>query len=90
MIAFDTTIAPLGAVTFFTTTSPQADKGGKLLGNFVNSSFALIMDTGGAIKGPGRVDIYAGHGPQAETTARGQWADGSLYILMKKVPARER
>ena len=50
---------------FFTTTSPQADKAG-------------------------RVDIYAGHGPQAEATARGQWADGKLFILVKKLPARER
>lgn len=89
-IAIDPSVIPLGAVAFFSTTSPQADKEGRLLGMFPNSRFALCMDTGGAIKGPGRVDIYAGHGPQAATTARGQWNDGQLYILIKKVPPRER
>lgn len=89
-IAIDPAVVPLGALTFFTTTSPQADKAGRLLGQFPTARFAFALDTGGAIKGPGRVDIYAGHGPQAEATARGQWADGKLFILVKKLPPRER
>jgi membrane-bound lytic murein transglycosylase A len=89
-IAIDPAVVPLGALTFFTTTSPQADKTGRVLGQFPTARFAFALDTGGAIKGPGRVDIYAGHGPQAEATARGQWADGKLFILVKKLPARER
>jgi membrane-bound lytic murein transglycosylase A len=89
-IAIDPAVVPLGALTFFTTTSPQADKTGRLLGQFPTARFAFGLDTGGAIKGPGRVDIYAGHGPQAEATARGQWAEGKLFILVKKLPARDR
>ena len=89
-IALDPAVAPLGALTFFTTTSPQADKTGRVLGQFPTARFAFALDTGGAIKGPGRVDIYAGHGAQAEATARGQWADGKLFILVKKLPPRER
>ena len=89
-IAIDPSVIPLGALTFFTTTSPQADKTGRVLGQFPTARFAFALDTGGAIKGPGRVDIYAGHGPQAEATARGQWADGKLFILVKKLPPRER
>ncbi len=89
-IAIDPALAPLGSIAYFTTTSPQADSKGRLLGQFPNSRFALCMDTGGAIKGPGRVDIYAGHGPQAETTARNQWAAGKLYFLIAKIPPRER
>lgn len=89
-IAIDAAVVPLGALTFFTTTSPLADKEGRLLGMFPSARFAFGMDTGGAIKGPGRVDIYAGHGLQAAATARGQWADGQLFILVKKLPARER
>ncbi|HAZ08690.1 MAG TPA: hypothetical protein DCZ01_09270 [Elusimicrobia bacterium] len=89
-IAIDPSVVPLGALTFFTTVSPQADRDGRLLGMFPSSRFAFGLDTGGAIKSPGRVDIYAGHGPQAETTARGQWADGKLFVLVKKLPARER
>lgn len=89
-IAVDPAVIPLGALTFFTTTSPQADKTGRVLGQFPNARFAFALDTGGAIKGPGRVDIYAGHGAQAEATARGQWADGKLFVLVKKLPARDR
>jgi membrane-bound lytic murein transglycosylase A len=67
-----------------------ADKTGRLLGQFPTARFALALDTGGAIKGPGRVDIYAGHGAQAEATARGQWSEGKLFILVKKLPPRDR
>lgn len=89
-IAVDPALFPLGALAFFTTTSPQADKSGRVLGFFPTARFAFALDTGGAIKGPGRIDIYAGHGAQAEATARGQWADGKLYFLVKKLPDRER
>lgn len=89
-IAIDPAFMPLGGLYFFSTTSPQADKDGRLLGMSANSRFAFGLDTGGAIKSPGRVDIYAGHGPQAAATARGQWADGKLYLLVKKLPPRER
>ncbi len=89
-IAIDPALIPLGALAFFTTTAPQADKEGRLLGLFPSSRFAVCMDTGGAIKGAGRVDIYAGHGLQAETTARNQWSDGRLYILVKKPPPPDR
>lgn len=89
-IAVDPAFMPLGGLYFFSTTSPQTDKDGRLLGTSVNTRFAFGLDTGGAIKSPGRVDIYAGHGPQAAATARGQWADGKLYLLVKKLPPRER
>jgi len=89
-IAVDPAFMPLGGLYFFTTTSPQADNDGRLLGTSENARFAFGLDTGGAIKSPGRVDIYAGHGPQAAATARGQWADGKLYLLVKKLPPRER
>jgi membrane-bound lytic murein transglycosylase A len=89
-IAIDTAYIPLGAVTYFTTLSPQVDEKGGLLGIFPTARFAMAMDTGGAIKTPGRVDIYVGHGQQAAITARNQWAEGKLYVLIKKLPPRER
>ncbi len=89
-VAVDPAVFPLGSLAFFTTTSPQADKSGRVLGQFPTARFAFALDTGGAIKSPGRIDIYAGHGPQAEATARGQWADGKLWFLVKKLPPRER
>ena len=89
-IAVDPAFMPLGGLYFFSTTSPQTDKDGRLLVMSANARFAFGLDTGGAIKSPGRVDIYAGHGPQAAATAREQWADGKLYLLVKKLPPRER
>ncbi len=89
-IAVDPSAVALGALTFFTVPAPQADKSGRLLGVFPSARFAFAMDTGGAIKGPGRVDIYAGHGAQAAATARHQWAAGRLFVLIKKLPDRER
>jgi membrane-bound lytic murein transglycosylase A len=84
-VALDPSIMPLGSILFMTTTAPRADREGHLFGQFPSRRFALGMDTGGAIKGPGRIDIYAGHGLKSETEARNQWAEGKLYVLIKKL-----
>lgn len=83
-IAIDPKIVPLGAVAYFETMMPQVDDRGRLLGTFQTSRFALCQDTGGAIQGPGRVDIFIGHGPQAPIMAAHQWAEGKLYLLIRK------
>jgi membrane-bound lytic murein transglycosylase A len=46
--------------------------------------FMLDQDTGGAIKAPGRADIFMGIGPSAEILAGGQYAEGKLYYLFLK------
>jgi membrane-bound lytic murein transglycosylase A len=46
--------------------------------------FMLDQDTGGAIKAPGRADIFMGIGPSAEILAGGQAAEGRLYYLFLK------
>jgi membrane-bound lytic murein transglycosylase A len=46
--------------------------------------FMLDQDTGGAIKAPGRADIFMGVGPSAEILAGGQYAEGRLYYLFLK------
>jgi membrane-bound lytic murein transglycosylase A len=46
--------------------------------------FVLNQDEGGAIQGPGRVDFFAGHGPQADYFANHLWNPGKLYFLVKK------
>jgi membrane-bound lytic murein transglycosylase A len=46
--------------------------------------FMLDQDTGGAIKAPGRADIYMGQGPTAEILAGGQYAEGRLYYFFVK------
>ncbi len=46
--------------------------------------FMLDQDSGGAIRSPGRADIYFGVGPEAEARAGGQYAEGQLYYLFLK------
>ena len=46
--------------------------------------FMLDQDTGGAIRAPGRADIFMGVGPAAETLAGGQYAEGVLYYYILK------
>jgi len=48
------------------------------------SRFVLNQDSGGAIKGAGRADIFWGSGPYAELTAGHLQHEGDLYILIKK------
>ncbi len=44
----------------------------------------INQDTGGAIKGAGRVDLYLGIGPEAGFRAGLQKSDGMLYYLVPK------
>jgi membrane-bound lytic murein transglycosylase A len=46
--------------------------------------FMLDQDTGGAIRAPGRCDLYLGTGPMAEILAGRQFAEGKLYYLFLK------
>lgn len=45
---------------------------------------ALNQDTGGAIRGPGRVDFFFGEGKTAEEQASGHKNSGSLFFLAPK------
>lgn len=56
--------------------------GGVEFKNF--SRFFLDQDTGGAIKGKARVDLYFGEGPYAERAAYNIVQRGDLYFLMLK------
>ncbi len=46
--------------------------------------FVLNQDTGGAITGPGRADIFWGSGPYAETAAGHLKHPGTLHLLVLK------
>ena len=51
--------------------------------------FMLDQDAGGAIRSPGRADIYYGVGQAAESLAGFQYSEGRLYYLFLK-PERVR
>jgi membrane-bound lytic murein transglycosylase A len=48
------------------------------------SQFMLDQDTGGAIRAPGRADLYLGTGPLAELLAGRQQNEGHLYYFFLK------
>src|SRR5690606_6690224 len=48
------------------------------------SRFFIAQDTGGAIRGNARCDLYFGYGPQAELTAYSMNEKGEQYFLVLK------
>lgn len=86
-IAIDNTLVPMGALAFMATTTPDVDAEGNLLGRKQDARFVFCQDTGGAIKGPGRVDFFAGAGKKARAFAFKLWDPGALYLLLKKQAA---
>jgi len=83
-IAIDNALVPMGTIAFLRTTMPDVDEEGTLLGRKQDSRFVFCQDTGGAIKGPGRVDFFAGNGKKARTFAFKLWDQGTLHLLVLK------
>ncbi|MBW2638098.1 MAG: MltA domain-containing protein [Deltaproteobacteria bacterium] len=83
-IATDTHLFPRGALAFVKVKKPVIDEDGKITSWIPFSRFVLNQDTGGAIKGPGRVDLYCGEGNYAEIMAGHMKEEGDLYFLVTK------
>ncbi|MGG6292783.1 murein transglycosylase A [Leptolyngbya sp. AN02str] len=81
-IATDKTIFPPGALALIRTTLPIATPQG--LEQRIVSRYVLDQDTGGAIRGAGRVDIYLGSGELAGDRAGLVNHPGQLYYLLLK------
>lgn len=82
-IATDKTIMPPGALALIKTKIPQINNQREVTTPFV-SRYVLDQDTGSAIKGPGRVDIFFGTGNIAKTKAGLVDWTGTLYYLLLK------
>ncbi len=88
-IATDSKLFPKGALGFISAQKPVIENGAiKAWVPFTR--FVLNQDTGGAIKGPGRVDVFFGFGPDAELTAGNFQHEGELYFLMRKKIGTEK
>ncbi len=81
-IATDKSIFPRGCLVFISTVLPQVKNGQVVLQPY--SGFALDQDTGGAIRAPGRCDIYMGQGDTAGELAGRTYQEGKLYYLFLK------
>jgi membrane-bound lytic murein transglycosylase A len=82
-IATDKSLMPPGALALVQVAIPYRNAQGQLEPQLV-SRFVLDQDTGSAIKGPGRVDIFMGTGPQAKARAGLLNTPGRLYYLLLK------
>jgi membrane-bound lytic murein transglycosylase A len=83
-IATDRRIFPSGALAYVDTRKPLVS-GKRVIGQWVPlKRFVLNQDTGGAIKGPGRADLFWGSGAYAETAAGHLKHPGDLYFLVLK------
>ncbi len=78
-IAADKRVLPPGGVVLITTRAAGARGSAGRLERLV-----LDQDSGGAIRTPGRADIYFGIGPEAEEAAGRMHAEGRMYYLFLK------
>jgi len=83
-VALDRQIAPAGAFGFIISEKPVADCSGKIQSWEPFSRFVVNQDTGSAIQGPGRADIFWGNGAYAELAAGYMKQTGNLYFLVLK------
>jgi len=74
----------LAALAFIETEKPLINHSGEIDAWINCKRFVFNHDTGGAIKGPGRVDIFCGNGSNAEITAGHLQHPGKLYFLVMK------
>ena len=82
-IATDKSIMPPGALALIVAPIPDVDATGEIKIKVV-SRYVLDQDTGSAIKGAGRVDIFLGSGETAGKRAGRLNGSGNLFYLLLK------
>ncbi|MBN2417850.1 MAG: MltA domain-containing protein, partial [Deltaproteobacteria bacterium] len=83
-IALDSRLFPKGALCFISSEKPVEDSSGNIEKWEKFSRFIINQDTGGAITGAGRADIFWGNGRYAELAAGHMKHDGELFVLIKR------
>lgn len=82
-IATDKSLMPPGALALIRAPFPYLNKSNKIEHRLV-SRYVLDQDTGGAIKGAGRVDYFLGTGESAGERAGLTVSNGQLFYLLLK------
>jgi membrane-bound lytic murein transglycosylase A len=83
-IAADSRLFPKAALALIETELPVIDAAGDLTGWRPVMRFVLNQDTGGAIRGLQRADIYFGAGGEAEGMAGYMNRQGRMFFLVLK------
>ena len=83
-IAADQHLFPAGGLAFVQIQQPVLNAQGEITAWQPTSRFVFNHDTGNAITGPGRIDLFWGSGPQAEMAAGHMQHTGKLFFLLKR------
>jgi len=83
-VAMDLKIFPSGGLAWLTGVKPVFSPDNRILYWVPMNRWVLVQDSGGAIKGPGRLDFFWGNGDQAEMAAGHQRHGGTIYFILKK------
>ena len=88
-IATDKSIFPPGGPVIVATALSTGNENEAKLKDAPNKGVSYValrldQDTGGAIRAPGRTDLYMGEGQANERRAGGQYAEGKLFYLIVK------
>jgi len=83
-VAVDPKFFPSGGMGWISGLKPVMDDRGQIQSWVSFSRWVCFQDTGGAIKGPSRLDLYWGSGGKAEMAAGHLKHPGSVFILLKK------
>lgn len=83
-IATDARLFPPAALALIRTHKPVFDAQGEIVAWRPFTRFVLNHDTGSAIRGPGRVDLFWGSGARAEMAAGHMRHPGQLFFLLKR------
>ncbi|MBV8800347.1 MAG: MltA domain-containing protein [Alphaproteobacteria bacterium] len=82
--AVDTHIHPMGMPVYFAAKQPNADSARP---EHAFNQLLVAQDTGGAIRGPARTDIFWGFGKDAESIAGRMKSSGRFFVLLPKAVA---
>jgi membrane-bound lytic murein transglycosylase A len=83
-VAADLSIFPRGAIAYLVAWMPVVDPVGKKMGRIKTARFVLIQDTGAAMRGPARIDLFIGSGSEAGQLAGWIKEEGEIYILLPR------
>jgi len=83
-LALDRRLFPPAGLAFIETEKPIISPDGTIQKWDRCRRFVVHQDTGGAIRGPGRADLFWGNGPYAEIAAGYMQHRGTLYFLVLK------
>ncbi len=79
-IAMDHRLVPKGGLVFYETNLPSKISPSEE----ILQRFAVVQDTGGAIRGHGRADIFWGRGTPAEKIAGPMKENGRIFLLVAR------